>query len=105
MAVGLPRHKDHNFAFAKSCAGGGRALGVCGGRKKVQLILFQKGGKVGAVQQDGNPDLLQPAAQGFNRLGRGKTAVVTERILGFGPGMRGVNFRHKGSRAKLSAQQ
>ena len=103
--IGAPGYQHHNLALAQAGAGCGRALGICGSREEIQLVLLEEGGKIGAVEQDRDLDIFQPCAQCGNGLLRGKGFVIAKAVFGFGAGMGGCDLRYKGTGAKLPPQQ
>ena len=103
--AGAARHQNDDFPFAQARAGGGRAHRVGGCREQVELVLFEEGSKIGAVQQDRELHIFQRFAQRFYGIGRRALPVITQAVFGAGMGGGGVQLGHKRAVAELAAQQ
>ena len=49
------RYKNDGLALTQAGTGRGGAFGVGSCREKIQLVLLEEGGKIGAVEQDRDP--------------------------------------------------
>ena len=103
--IGAARHQHGQLALTQAGADGGGTLGVGGSREQVQLVLLEKGRKVGAVQQDGDFNFRQLFPHGVHQLGRGKSAVIAKAVFGFGAAAGGGDLRHQRAAAELPPQQ
>ena len=97
-------YKDNDFALTDAGAGGGRALGIGCRGEKVELVLLEERGKIGAVQQDGDLYPGQPLFEGLHHIRRGQGGIITNGVLGFGTGVGGADLRRKAAGAELAAQ-
>lgn len=103
--IGAACHQHDRLAFTQAGAGCGGAFGIGGGRKQIQLVLLEEGGKIGTVQQNRDFYRFQPLPQGVNGLLRGKGAVIAQAVFCLSAGVRGADFHCQRAGAELPPQQ